>query len=198
MITNTDLVVGWCRYTRSTLLFRTRTMSGMSSRGGLSLFLDFSFSVSLWIFYSHVLKTLLKMICTYCNCPSMCALVEVETKDCKSSSYPASLSCYARMHVGRIWMDLFSFPRIFLSYQNVSILYIADQNIYQQIHKQEANSLKKHIQEAIRITNKQAERASWKKSKGQHQPPQPIKTDPRIFLAAGGGMHVSTPEKGGN
>jgi hypothetical protein len=62
-------------------------------------------------------------------------------------------------------MDLFSFSRIFLSfiffYQNVSILYIADQNIYQQIHNQEANSLKKHIQ-AIRITNKQAEELAEK------------------------------------
>jgi len=48
----------------------------------------------------------------------------------------------------------------------------------QQIYKQEANSLKKHTQQAIKITNKQAERAS----KGQHQPPQPIKTDPRILF----------------
>jgi hypothetical protein len=119
MITNTDLVVGWCRYTRSTLLFRTRTMSGMSSRGGLSLFLDFSFSVSLWIFYSHVLKTLLKMICTYCNCPSMCALVEVETKDCKSSSYLASLSyllCQKCTLVEYEWIFFLSLVSFFLSF----------------------------------------------------------------------------------
>jgi hypothetical protein len=63
-------------------------------------------------------------------------------------------------------MDLFSFPRIFLSYQNVSILYIADQNIYQQIHKQEANSLKKHIQEAIRIKTNKLKELAEKKAKG--------------------------------